>query len=179
MGYVYFSPDKSYYSVPHRYIGKETAIHYTKSVVEVYYNHQRIALHTRNPAKGTYTTNTEHLCSTHKYYSDWSPEFFKKKAAPHGSHVVGCVEKIITSVDYPEIGYKRAMGLIQLHKAYGSERLDNACKRALQADAATYMRIKNILKNNLDKNSLFYQDLEEDKTHIPDHQNIRGASAYQ
>ena len=24
MGYVYFSPDKSYYSVPYRYIGKET-----------------------------------------------------------------------------------------------------------------------------------------------------------
>jgi hypothetical protein len=70
------------------------------------------------------------------------------------------------------------MGVIQLHRAYGSQRLDNACKRALQADAATYMRIRNILKNNLDKSSLFYRDLEEDKSHIPDHGNIRGASAY-
>jgi len=61
---------------------------------------------------------------------------------------------------------------------YGSQRLDDACKRALQADAASYMRIKNILKNNLDKSSLFYRDLEEDKTHIPEHRNIRGASAY-
>lgn len=179
MGYVYFSPDKSYYSVPYRYIGKETTIHFTSSLVEVYYYHQRIALHQRNPAKGSYNTNKEHLSSTHKYYSDWSPEFFKKKAAVHGEHVVGCVKKIITALDYPEIGYKRAMGLIQLHKAYGSQRLDNACKRALQADAATYLRIKNILKNNLDKSSLFYQDLEEDKTHIPEHDNIRGASAYQ
>jgi hypothetical protein len=179
MGYIYFSSDKSYYSVPYRYIGKETTIHYTSSVVEVYYYHQRIALHQRNPSKGSYNTNKEHLSSTHKYYSDWSPEFFKKKAAVHGEHVVGCVEKIITGVDYPEIGYKRAMGVIQLHKAYGSQRLDNACKRALQADAATYLRIKNILKNNLDKSSLFYQDLEEDKTHIPKHNNIRGASAYQ
>ena len=59
------------------------------------------------------------------------------------------------------------MGLIQLHKSYGSHRLDNACKRALQADAATYQRIKNILKNNLDKSSLFYQDLEEDKNTYP------------
>src|SRR5690606_34592231 len=25
MGYVYFSPDKSYYSVPYRYIGRETS----------------------------------------------------------------------------------------------------------------------------------------------------------
>lgn len=179
MGYVYFSPDKSYYSVPYRYIGKHTLIHYTKSMVEVYHNHQRIALHTRNPAKGSYNTNAEHLSSTHKFYTDWSPEYFKNMATPHGSYVLSCVEKILTASDYPEVGYKRAMGLIQLHKAYGSERLNNACKRALQADTSSYTRIKNILENNMDKASLFYQNLEDEKTHIPEHQNLRGASAYQ
>lgn len=178
IGYVYFSPDKTYYSVPYRYIGKETAIHYTKRAVEVYYNHQRIALHARNPSKGVYITNKEHLSSTHKYYSDWSPGFFKDKAAQHGSNVATCVEQIIASVDYPEIGYKRAMGVIQLHRSYGSQRLDSACKRALQADAVSYKRIQNILKNNLDQSSLFFQDLEEDRSHIPEHQNIRGASNY-
>jgi hypothetical protein len=71
------------------------------------------------------------------------------------------------------------MGLIQLHRAFGSQRLDSACKRAIQADAVAYQRIKNILKNNLDQSSLFYQDLEQDKPHIPVHENLRGASAYQ
>ena len=179
LGYVYFSPDKTYYSVPYRYIGKETTIHYTKNAVEVYYNHGRIALHSRNPSKGVYITNKEHLSSTHKYYSDWSPEFFKNKAIPYGNNVAACVEQIIANVDYPEIGYKRAMGVIQLHKSYGSQRLDNACKRALQADAVSYKRIQNILKNNLDQSSLFFQDLEEETSHIPKHQNVRGASNYQ
>jgi hypothetical protein len=178
MGYVYFSPDKSYYSVPYRYIGKETMIHYTASVVEVYYYHERIALHQRNPAKGNYNTNRDHLSSTHKFYSDWSPEFFKKMAGKHGENVVACIEAILKTGDYPEICYKRAMGVIQLHKAYGSQRLDNACKRALEADAATYRHIKNILKNNQDKSSLFYKDLEADEPHIPKHKNIRGASYY-
>lgn len=178
IGYVYFSPDKTYYSVPYRFIGKQTTIHYTKSAVEVYYNHQRIALHLRKPSKGSYITNKEHLSSSHKQYSDWSPEFFKNKAIPHGSNVAACVEQIIAGLDYPEIGYKRAMGVIQLHKSYGSQRLDNACKRALQGDAVSYKRIQNILKNNLDQSSLFFQDLEQDKSHIPKHQNIRGASNY-
>ena len=35
MGYVYFSPDKTYYSVPYRYIGSQTQIHYTDQWVEV------------------------------------------------------------------------------------------------------------------------------------------------
>ncbi len=178
IGYVYFSPDKTYYSVPYRYIGRETVIHYTKSTVEVYYNRQRIALHLRNGSKGSYNTNKDHLASAHRHYSEWSPEFFKGKAARHGKNVAACVEQIIAAVDYPEIGYKRAMGVIQLHRAYGSWRLDKACKRALQADAVSYRRIQNILKNNLDQSSLFFQDLEDDKTHIPEHGNIRGASNY-
>ena len=44
IGYVYFSPDKSYYSVPYRFIGKLTMIHYTQSTVEVY--HYRSEEHT-------------------------------------------------------------------------------------------------------------------------------------
>jgi hypothetical protein len=178
MGYVYFSPDKSYYSVPYRYIGKGTLIHYTGSVVEVHYGNERIALHQRSGGKGSYTTKRDHLSSTHKFRSDWSPEYFKKMAAHHGKYVLACTEEILAADDYPEIGYKRAMGLIQLHRAYGPDRLDAACKRALQVDAVSYRRIKNILENNLDKASLFYGDLEKDGTHIPDHGNIRGPEEY-
>src|SRR5690606_11571236 len=178
MGYVYFSPDRSYYSVPYRYIGKETCIHYTRDMVEVFFYHERIAMHRRSPDRGSYITNPAHLSSTTKYYSDWNPEFFKKKAARLGAHVLGCVERILVSHEYPEIGYKRAMGVIQLHKSYGPERLDNACKRALEGEASSYHHIRNILKNNLDKASLFYQDPEPTETHIPIHPNIRGASEY-
>ncbi|RNL67462.1 IS21 family transposase [Sinomicrobium pectinilyticum] len=178
MGYVYFSPDKSYYSVPYRYIGKHTMIHYTQSTVEVYYNHQRIALHKRHPAKGSYITNKDHLSSTHKAYTQWSPEYFKQLASRHGQHVLTCIARILTSTDYPETGYRRAMGVIQLHKTYGSQRLNGACQVALQADTASYRRICNILKNNMDQTSLFDQDPEEDRSHIPKHGNIRGASTY-
>jgi len=179
MGYVYFSPDNSYYSVPHRYIGKEASIHYTKTRVEVFYNHERIALHQRNQAKGSYTTNKDHLSSTHRFYSEWNPEFFKKKAALHGEHVLKCVEKILLFQDYPEIGYKRALGVIQLYRAYGSERLNDACKRALDTDACSYNHIKNILKNNMDKVPVADGQCELSKPHIPPHSNIRGPAAYQ
>lgn len=178
MGYVYFSPDKNYYSVPYRYIGKSTLIHFTKTTIEMYYNHQRIAVHQRSSGRGVYTTNKTHLSSTHQQYIDWNPEYFIAKATPHGQYVVGCVEAIFANTDYPETAYKRIMGLLQLHKAYNSNRLNEACKRALQADAVSYRRIKNILANNLDKTSLFYQDLDNNQPHIPEHENIRGASAY-
>jgi len=178
MGYVYFSPDKNYYSVPHRYIGKHTQIHYTKNWVEVYFNNDRIALHKRNPLKGSYNTIKEHLSSTHQAYKKWNPGYFKNLAKPHGEAVMMFVESLIHQCDYPEIGYKRAMGVIQLHKEYGSERLNNACQRALYANAFKYNVIKNILKNNLDKEQQLFDDIFSTKPHIPRHDNIRGSDTY-
>lgn len=178
MGYVYFSPDKSYYSVPYQYIGHHTQIHYTQRWVEVFYNNQRIATHKRHPGIGIYNTKKEHLASSHQKYKQWSPEYFKTKAKPHGVAVMQFIEGLLNQFDYPEIGYKRAMGVIQLHKQYGSERLNNACQRALYGNALSYRRVKNILKNNLDKEYQHYDELTENKTHIPSHDNIRGATAY-
>jgi len=176
MGYVYFSPDKSYYSVPYRFIGKSTQIEYTPTTVEVYYHQERIAVHQRSGKKGEYHTITDHLSSTHKQRLKWNTDFFCQQARQHGEHVEQVVSRIISSQSYPEIGYKRAMGLIQLHKGFGSERLDKACQMALQYDIYSYLRIKNILHNKMDQ--FLQEDLEETTTHIPMHQNIRGANYY-
>jgi SRSO17 transposase len=78
--------------------------------------------------------------------------------------------------DYPETAYKRAMGIIQLHRTYGSQRLDKACERALFAGTCSYKRISNILKNNQDQYPLPEQ--QSTSPHIPSHENLRGASAY-
>lgn len=179
MGYIYFSPDKNYYSVPYRFIGKQTQIHYTKSMVEVYFNNARIAIHERSPLKGLYITNKEHLSSTHQDYIDWSPEYFKGLASKHGEFVLSFVGGLLHDKEYPEINYKRAMGVIQLHKIYGSKRLNDACERALYGKVYSYNMVKNILQNNLDTQQLDINELDGSESHIPDHENIRGASSYQ
>ncbi|MBS3777264.1 MAG: IS21 family transposase [Bacteroidales bacterium] len=176
-GYIYFSPDKNYYSVPYRYISKRTQIQYTKSTVEVFYNQQRIASHKRNPAPGIYITIEDHLCSTHRFYKQWSPDYFKNMASKHGEHVKESISGLFKETDYPETAYKRAMGIIQLHREYGSTRLNDACKIAIEVGTHSYHRIKNILKNNLDK--AINQQEDPAQSHIPNHKNIRGASAYE
>lgn len=178
MGYVYFSPDKSYYSVPYRHIGQYTQIQYTKSAVEVYHNHQRIALHQRNPAPGSYNTKKDHLSSAHKAYTQWHPDYFKTMARRHGPFVEAFVSALFNQADYPEPHYRKAMGIIQLHKNYGSQRLNKACERALLAEALSYHRVKNILKNNQDLLENDLKELNENQSHIPPHENTRGASQY-
>jgi hypothetical protein len=180
MGYVYFSVDKSYYSVPYRFIGKQTQIQYTSSNIEVFLEHTRIACHKRIPAKGLYHTNKEHLSSSHKAYSEWSPDYFINKAEKHGQNVKAFVITLLNQGDYPEIQYKRAMGVIQLYQKHSSQRLDKACLIALNASISSYQRLRNILENNMDKQEEFQDPISnETQSHIPLHQNIRGASTYQ
>lgn len=125
---------------------------------------------------GKYNSIEDHLSSTHKAYSDWSPEYFKDKASRHGENVLAIVNNILEECDYPEVGYKRIMGIIQLHRDYGSQRLNDACHRALIAGINSYKRIGNILKNNLDKVPISIE--KDDTPHIPRHANIRGSGAY-
>ncbi|WP_238354336.1 hypothetical protein [Fulvivirga marina] len=116
------------------------------------------------------------MSSTHKDYTDWSPEYFRKMAARHGENVEACIKGLFIDCDYPETAYKRAIGIIQPHRLYSSQRLENACKRAVYGDAISYKRIRNILENNLDKDPV--PDTPDLKSHIPVHDNIRGAGAY-
>jgi transposase len=175
MGHVFFSADKHYYSAPHRYVGQQVQLEYNQDMVEIYHNRQRIAIHQRDYRPGQYTTVKEHMSSTHQYYSSWSLEFFAKRAAAISPEVEAYITKLIAQYNYPELGYKQAQGILSLVKAYGKERVGNACRIGLRADKLRYQIIANILKNYMD------QEPETDPatTHLPTHANIRGAQAYQ
>jgi transposase len=52
MGYVLCNGYKNYYSLPYRYIGKQVELRYDTKTLEVFYQSERIALHTTSQAKG-------------------------------------------------------------------------------------------------------------------------------
>jgi exonuclease III len=62
-----------------------------------------------------------------------------------------------------------------LFRSYGNDRLEAACRRANTGSRINYKILHNILKNNLDKIQIEENELT---LFIPDHENIRGAEAY-
>ena len=65
---------------------------------------------------------------------------------------------------------------MRLGKAYGDDRLNAACKRALTLGSVSYKSLESILKNNLDQEPLMADSAED--VAVIDHGNIRGASYY-
>lgn len=171
-GYIYLSEDKHYYSVPFRYIGKQTEVHYTTSMVEVYYKKERVASHKRDYRSSKYSTIKDHLSSTHRAYSEWSLSYFQVRAECIGEQTKQYITELIEDKPYPEVAYKQALGILSLKKNYGNERLENACLRAGHHDHRGYHIIENILKKGLDK--LPMEVDEKGQIHIPLHKNVRG-----
>ena len=175
MGYIFLSEDKHYYSVPYRFIGKYVEVRYTHSVVEIFYNHERLCTHKRDRLPGKYSTHPDHPSSAHQAYSQWSLVFFQSKAEKIGPEAVRYITRLILQYSYPEIGYKQAMGIVQLTRLYVKERVERACHKGLAAHHCSYRIIDNMLRSGADQLELELPDVN----HIPSHDNIRGADYYQ
>ena len=165
--------DKHYYSAPYQYIGQKLKVVYTRSLVRIFHQHILIAVHKRKSGIGRYTTNKEHLCSTHQYYLNRSPEYYKKKAGKLSETLKELVELIFSQNRYPEQLYKSCDGLFSLHKNTSLKTFEKACQMAIDHQNYSYLFVQNVIRN---KTTEYVE--EQPRKNLPDHHNIRGKEYY-
>lgn len=175
-GHVCLSEDKHYYSVPYTYIGKKIKILYSSSQVDIYYRYERIASHERNYKKYQYTTLPQHLASTHKYLTEWTPENFIEQAYAVSAEVASYIALVLEHKHHPEQAYKSCSGILSLARKVGKERLSRACRRASSYGIYNYPILVDILDRKLDQ---IKEEEDASSTNMPDHDNIRGENYYQ
>ncbi len=165
---IYLGRDKHYYSVLYTFIGQEVDVVYTRTLVKVYHKGTTIATHKRTVGFG-YTTEKDHLCSTHRHYRDRSPQYYIKAAGKYSETLGLLVEKIFEGADSPEVLYKRCEGLLGLSRKTAPPVFEKVCRLALEHGIYTYSFVKNALQNKT------YNKTDENKgIPLPGHQNIRG-----
>jgi hypothetical protein len=174
-GHAYLSEDKHMYSVPYQYIGKKVKFLYTRQSIEIYYEYERIAIHNRSKAPRAYTTDKEHLASTHRFVAEWNPDRFREWAHSIHEDVGLFIHKIFQSKSHPEQAYKSCLGVLSFTKRVGNDRLIKACQRALTYGTYNYGIIEQILKAGLDK----HNESDAEQLQMPLHENIRGNDYYQ
>lgn len=175
--HILLGPDKHYYSVPVRLLGKKVKILYDSSIVEIFSNFERIAVHKRSKVPHDYTTNNNHLSNLHRYSAERTPEMFLDRAASIHEDVRMLIETIVSSSRHEDQKIKTCEAILGLEKKFGQERLAGACRRAMDfgVDVKIFKTIQSILENNLDghRDSVFAQELS-----MPAHKNIRGEEYY-
>ena len=175
----HISVDGMLYSVPYEYIKRKVDVRITDTVVEIFYNHNRIASHRRlYGRKGQYSTITEHMPEDHQKYLEWNGDRFRKWAERIGSNTCKAVNAILASQRVEQQSYRSCMGLLKLADKYSAERLEAACRKALSYTASpSYKSIKNILAAGQDKIDSKLQ--APDSVSMPSkHAITRGADYY-
>ena len=175
--HVQLQDDHRYYSVPYQHVGKKVKVLYDARVVEVYYDHERIAVHVRKNLNKAYTTLAEHMPPHHQRMQQikgFNRDDLLTQASRIGPSTLQAATLMLQNSIYIEQNYKACFGMLMLQKKYSIQRLEAACSRALLGTRVNYSMVKNILERGLDK-QLALPVLPS----IPEHDNIRGKDHYQ
>ena len=168
---IYLGRDKHYYSVPHTYIGQKVSVIYTRSLVQIYCNGQSIATHQRNYGFG-YTTQKEHLCSSHQHYKDRSPQYYIQMAEKRSPVLEKLIRQIFEQTKIPETVFKRCDGLLSLSRKTDPVLFERACQLALDHNQLTYKFVERVIENKT--STLNQTDTTNNQKPLPKHDNIRG-----
>jgi len=172
---IYLGRDSHYYSVPYIYIGQKVQVIYTRTLVKIYCKNELIATHERIVGFG-YTTDSGHLCSTHRYYNDRNPDYYIETARKKSAVLAEVMTSVFNGTNEtrpPETLYKTCDGLLSLCRKTDPVRFEKACRIALDGGVLSYRFIKSLIEGK----SLL---MEEEYKPLPSpEENIRGKQYYQ
>jgi transposase len=168
--------DKHYYSVPHSLLRQQLDVRLTAKTIELFHRGQRVAVHVRSRRQGSHSTNAEHMPKAHRAHMEWTPGRLLNWAVEVGPHTRDLVKHLLWNRPHPEMGYRSCLGLLNLAKRFGRERLEAACQRALQLGSPNRRSVVSLLEQGLDQLPLPETVPAEP---LLTHENIRGPGYYQ
>lgn len=171
--HILLGEDKHYYSVPYMYIGQQAKVIYTRSIVRIYVQGECVAVHPRNPTQAAYSTNKDHLCSTHRHYLNRSPGYYKRRAKQCSEELQSFIHLLFEQNRPPEQLYKTCDGLLSLYRKTNKDKFNKACAIAIAHEKYSYRFILKLINNKmLDESEDAYAK------NLPQHDNIRGQAYY-
>ena len=140
------------YSMPYEFIGKKVDIRAAENSIEVFYHGDRIASHVRKMYAPEPIYLPEHMPENHRKFLEYNTESFLDwgKSMGHSTHLV--IKHFLFMHKVEQQGYKSCASLMKLADRYGTDRLENACAKALSYTPNPSLKnISTILKNGQDK----------------------------
>ncbi len=146
----------------------------TATAVAIFHRGERVASHPRSAAKAHHTTAGEHMPPAHQAMARRTPDKLRTEAAALGPAIGAYVDRLLGAREHAEQGVRACFGVLRLAAAYGKDRLELACERALAAGVASSRYVERLLK--ADRQHPFLASQAEDG--LGEHGNLRGPTYY-
>lgn len=141
-GHVRF--ENKYYSLPEIFTGKKVILLGGKTHVSIYYDGKLIETHERvtDPYRSK-STKPEHLKPWEREMLDDS--IYRRRAAAIGPDVDRFVERVIAR-GHGFVDTRKIWGVLSLDKSFPRERINEACRTAIELDSLSYRIVKSLCK---------------------------------
>ena len=134
---------RALYSVPGELIGQRLTARADAHAVKLYWRGQLIKVHPR-VAPGRRHTDPADLPTELTTYAMRDLDALQRKASAHGTHV-GAYAAALLEHPLPWTKMRQVYRLLGLVRRHGAERVDEACRRALDAEAVNVGLIDRML----------------------------------
>jgi transposase len=139
---------KALYSVPGDLIGEQVTVRLDRRLVKVLHRGQVVKIHPRQ-APGGRSTDADDLPSEVTAYALRDLDKLKHLAAQHGD-AVGTYAAALLDVPLPWTRMRTVYRLLGLVNKYGPDRVETACRRALECEAVDVGLIARILERGVE-----------------------------
>jgi len=136
--------------VPYEYINRQVDIRLSETLVEVYFNHMRVASHKRLYGKfGQLSAMRDHMPDNHKLFVDQIPEAAIEWANSIGSCTLKVIEYILDTAQIEKQALQSIFSLKKSERKYTKYEIERACKMVISiTQRPTVKSIQTLLKNN-------------------------------
>nr|WP_229672748.1 hypothetical protein [Pullulanibacillus camelliae] len=125
----HISVESMFYSVPYEYINRQVEVKLSDDLVEVYFNHMRVASHKRLYGKfGQLSTIRDHMPDNHKLYVDQPPEAALEWAESIGSSTLNVVQYFLGTSQAEKQALQSIFSLKKSERRYTKYEIERACK---------------------------------------------------
>ena len=139
---------RALYSVPGELIGQRLTARADATTVKLYHRGQLIKVHPVMPP-GRRNTDPADLPSELTAYAMRDLDALRRKASAHGEHV-GAYAAALLEHPLPWTKMRQVYRLLGLVRRHGADRVEVACRRALEAEAVNVGLIDRMLTRGLD-----------------------------
>ena len=136
--------DRSYYSLPTRFIGREVWARGGRQLVRILLDEQLIKTHPRALRPGTWRTDLCDYPPEKLAYLMPAPAHCRSKAARIGPHTEAFIREILG--DHAMRNLRKAQAILRLAEKYGPAAMETAAQRALTFGNFQYRSLKTILE---------------------------------
>ena len=139
--------ERSYYSVPTRYVGKTVWVRASRRLVEVYLEASLIKTHPRATRRGSWQTDPTDYPEAAKAFLFAHPTHCRERARELGPHVERLVSEVLSTHALRHL--RKAQAVLRLADKYGAARVDAACAHLLAFESSDVRRLTRILEQGV------------------------------